>query len=296
MRSTDVLTDTTSPFSVNHYLCTYEPGALKQRPAVVFSDFSILSSTRRGGKESKREAVRYSKRLSSFSRIKRREDRVGNSFTIASIPMQETKLLVYGWLPGLRTWLRPNTKKGLEQATHADAPDMFNEERLTSLVNGTSRPPARPGCAKRAGSVYWFIILYPSHLFRSFSSSLSALVFSRPAIASNSPSIVFSSFVSSLLLIPQSLVFIFLISQEIEDTVAILCRRILLPTRRISKKMKAILLPLALFASAAVAQTSSVCGADYIVEACLGSENAKLAGCGDSDWGCKCQAYTDILT
>lgn len=60
--------------------------------------------------------------------------------------------------------------------------------------------------------------------------------------------------------------------------------------------MKAILLPLALFASAAVAQTSSACGADYIVEACLGSETAKLAACADADYECKCAAHTDILT
>ncbi|KAK3349439.1 hypothetical protein B0T25DRAFT_243194 [Lasiosphaeria hispida] len=59
--------------------------------------------------------------------------------------------------------------------------------------------------------------------------------------------------------------------------------------------MKSILLPIAIFASAALAQTSA-CAADYIVEACLGTENAKLASCGTNDYVCSCAAYANILT
>ncbi|KAK0644525.1 hypothetical protein B0T16DRAFT_198015 [Cercophora newfieldiana] len=59
--------------------------------------------------------------------------------------------------------------------------------------------------------------------------------------------------------------------------------------------MKAVLLSLAFFASAAVAQTTA-CAADYIVEACLGTENGKLASCATTDYVCRCNAFGNILT
>jgi hypothetical protein len=59
--------------------------------------------------------------------------------------------------------------------------------------------------------------------------------------------------------------------------------------------MKAILFPLAVLATAVTAQ-STACGADYIVEACLGTENARLATCGTTDYVCQCAAYGDLLT
>jgi hypothetical protein len=61
-------------------------------------------------------------------------------------------------------------------------------------------------------------------------------------------------------------------------------------------KMKAFLLPLAVLASSAMAQTTAACGADYIVEACLGTENAKLANCKDQDWDCMCAQWQNIIT
>lgn len=66
--------------------------------------------------------------------------------------------------------------------------------------------------------------------------------------------------------------------------------------------MKAILFPLAGLAStaaaaaAAAAQSSSSCAADYIVEACLGTEKAKLAACASDAYECQCHAYVDIVT
>jgi hypothetical protein len=60
-------------------------------------------------------------------------------------------------------------------------------------------------------------------------------------------------------------------------------------------KMKAVLLSLAFFAAAAVAQ-STACAADYIVEACLGTENGKLASCATTDYVCRCNAFGNILT
>ncbi|KAK3682143.1 hypothetical protein B0T22DRAFT_276962 [Podospora appendiculata] len=64
--------------------------------------------------------------------------------------------------------------------------------------------------------------------------------------------------------------------------------------------MKAVVLPVAIFsaaaAAAAAAQSTTACGAAYIVEACLGTENAKLAGCASSDYVCQCAAYGNILT
>jgi hypothetical protein len=59
--------------------------------------------------------------------------------------------------------------------------------------------------------------------------------------------------------------------------------------------MKAALVSLAFFASAAVAQTTA-CAADYIVEACLGTENGKLASCATTDYVCRCNAFGNILT
>jgi hypothetical protein len=60
--------------------------------------------------------------------------------------------------------------------------------------------------------------------------------------------------------------------------------------------MKAVLLSLSFFASAAVAQTTTACAADYIVEACLGIENGKLASCATTDYVCRCNAFGNILT
>ncbi|CCC13077.1 hypothetical protein SMACR_06295 [Sordaria macrospora] len=60
--------------------------------------------------------------------------------------------------------------------------------------------------------------------------------------------------------------------------------------------MKAALLPLAAMFAVAAAQTTSVCQAAYIVENCLGSENAKLSVCNRDDYGCKCAQYANIIT
>jgi hypothetical protein len=56
------------------------------------------------------------------------------------------------------------------------------------------------------------------------------------------------------------------------------------------------LLPLALLASSALAQTSTICGADYIVEACLNNEKAQLATCGPNEWDCLCNQWKNIVT
>jgi hypothetical protein len=60
--------------------------------------------------------------------------------------------------------------------------------------------------------------------------------------------------------------------------------------------MKAFLFPLAVLASSAMAQTTSVCGANYIVEACLGSEKAKLAACTTGDYECQCNGWKNVIT
>jgi len=60
-------------------------------------------------------------------------------------------------------------------------------------------------------------------------------------------------------------------------------------------KMKSFLFPLAVLASTAMAQTTSACGADYIVETCLGSERAKLNACTNEDWDCLCQGWKNII-
>ncbi|KAL2128290.1 hypothetical protein VTI74DRAFT_9379 [Chaetomium olivicolor] len=57
-----------------------------------------------------------------------------------------------------------------------------------------------------------------------------------------------------------------------------------------------LLLPVALLASAAVAQTTSACGANYIVEACLASEKAKLAACKGTDYECQCAQWENVIT
>ncbi|KAL1835689.1 hypothetical protein VTJ49DRAFT_6208 [Mycothermus thermophilus] len=60
--------------------------------------------------------------------------------------------------------------------------------------------------------------------------------------------------------------------------------------------MKAFLFPLAVLASSAAAQTTSECGAAYIVDACLTSEKAKLNACGDQDYVCRCDNWINVLT
>jgi hypothetical protein len=60
--------------------------------------------------------------------------------------------------------------------------------------------------------------------------------------------------------------------------------------------MKAFLFPLAILASSAVAQTTTACAADYIVESCLSTEKAKLESCGHEDWTCRCAGWNAILT
>ncbi|KAK3906734.1 hypothetical protein C8A05DRAFT_29388 [Staphylotrichum tortipilum] len=60
--------------------------------------------------------------------------------------------------------------------------------------------------------------------------------------------------------------------------------------------MKSFLLPLAVLASSAMAQTTSACGADYIVDACLSSERAKLEACKGTDYGCQCAQWQNIIT
>jgi len=57
-----------------------------------------------------------------------------------------------------------------------------------------------------------------------------------------------------------------------------------------------LLLPLALLASSAVAQTTTACGADYIVETCLSTEKDKLASCKTDEYNCECAAWQAILT
>ncbi|KAL2171594.1 hypothetical protein VTG60DRAFT_2427 [Thermothelomyces hinnuleus] len=60
--------------------------------------------------------------------------------------------------------------------------------------------------------------------------------------------------------------------------------------------MKTFLLPLAILASSAVAQTTSTCAADYIVESCLSTEKAKLGNCGTENYDCLCASWEAILT
>jgi hypothetical protein len=60
--------------------------------------------------------------------------------------------------------------------------------------------------------------------------------------------------------------------------------------------MKSFLLPIALLASSAMAQTSSACAADYIVESCLSSQKALLNNCGINDYECMCTQWKNIIT
>lgn len=60
--------------------------------------------------------------------------------------------------------------------------------------------------------------------------------------------------------------------------------------------MKSFLLSVAVLASAAVAQSSSACAANYIVDTCLSTEKSKLAQCATGDYGCQCQGWKDIIT
>ncbi len=60
--------------------------------------------------------------------------------------------------------------------------------------------------------------------------------------------------------------------------------------------MKSFLFPLAVLASSAVAQTTSACAADYIVQACLSSEKAKLTSCQSTDYECQCNQWKNIIT
>ena len=59
--------------------------------------------------------------------------------------------------------------------------------------------------------------------------------------------------------------------------------------------MKFFLLPVAIMATAAVAQNSA-CAADYIVEACLGTERSKLASCASTDYDCLCAGHNSLIT
>ncbi|KAK1828162.1 hypothetical protein QBC39DRAFT_374969 [Podospora conica] len=60
--------------------------------------------------------------------------------------------------------------------------------------------------------------------------------------------------------------------------------------------MKFLLPTLALAATTALAQGDPSCEANYIVEACLGTENGKLSSCGTNDYSCRCAAFANILT
>lgn len=56
------------------------------------------------------------------------------------------------------------------------------------------------------------------------------------------------------------------------------------------------LLPVALLASTAVAQSTSACAADYIVESCLTSQTEILNTCTNGDYECQCAAWKAIIT
>ncbi|KAK4229423.1 hypothetical protein QBC38DRAFT_109412 [Podospora fimiseda] len=61
--------------------------------------------------------------------------------------------------------------------------------------------------------------------------------------------------------------------------------------------MKFFLLPVAFMAAGALAQQSSTaCAADYIVEACLGTERSKLASCAGTDYECLCAGHKSLIT
>ncbi|KAK4164474.1 hypothetical protein QBC43DRAFT_47208 [Cladorrhinum sp. PSN259] len=60
--------------------------------------------------------------------------------------------------------------------------------------------------------------------------------------------------------------------------------------------MKFFLLPVAFMAAGAVAQATSACAADYVVESCLGSERSKLAACASTDYECLCAGNQSLIT
>ncbi|KAK3316684.1 hypothetical protein B0H66DRAFT_301736 [Apodospora peruviana] len=59
--------------------------------------------------------------------------------------------------------------------------------------------------------------------------------------------------------------------------------------------MKAAIFALAAFATAAVAQGSTKCDADYIVAKCMSDEQAKLANCAGQDYDCQCLSYSNLV-
>ncbi|KAL2149165.1 hypothetical protein VTH82DRAFT_8513 [Thermothelomyces myriococcoides] len=59
--------------------------------------------------------------------------------------------------------------------------------------------------------------------------------------------------------------------------------------------MKTFVLPLAILASSAAAQTTSACAADYVVESCLSTQRAKLDNCDNEEWNCLCSSWQEIL-
>lgn len=63
--------------------------------------------------------------------------------------------------------------------------------------------------------------------------------------------------------------------------------------------LAAILAPAVVLAQTATTTASgstSSCAADYIVESCLGTEEAKQEACGQQDYSCQCAAYEAIVT
>lgn len=63
--------------------------------------------------------------------------------------------------------------------------------------------------------------------------------------------------------------------------------------------MKSFLFPLAVLVSSAMAQdqtqTTSACGADYIVESCLDTQKAALGVCTVTDYACHCNGWTNLM-
>jgi hypothetical protein len=59
--------------------------------------------------------------------------------------------------------------------------------------------------------------------------------------------------------------------------------------------MKSFLFPLAVLVSSTMAQTTSACGADYIVESCLASQKAALNACTATDYACHCNGWKNLI-
>jgi hypothetical protein len=59
--------------------------------------------------------------------------------------------------------------------------------------------------------------------------------------------------------------------------------------------MKSFLFPLAILVSSVMAQTTSACGADYIVESCLASQRMALNVCNTTDYACHCNGWTNLI-